>query len=393
MCLLPVAEGVADSQCIIDNAWKKTYSYRNSILSSQSLDIDRENNNISLLPSVSASTSQNINSISGVGNAGDTSLGLSVSQSLYSGGTFFKTNEIINNKSLQNRLMEEIDRIDYILSVYDAVSDLNYRYERLGVYKKQLKLLSIQLKKNEYEYNYGNISGAELEIFLSEKTKTEDIVETELSEIRRQIEKLHEVYYVDVDKIKSISASSVLACKRDGLIGLKKKYSEQERDNLKLNFEKSLASSLSPAVDISVNAAPKNGGMVSNANSGFDHTAGLSVSIPLSGFFSYATQKKQYAVDLSASFLSEDNELSRLITERNDSEAKLKDLERKVIVYKKILTMEKKKVDYAYFRYTNKTGSLIEYQNELNAYNQSQLDFKLMESNLEGYRIRLSFYQ
>ncbi|ENA1773348.1 hypothetical protein NE897_10335 [Yersinia ruckeri] len=46
--------------------------------------------------------------------------------------------------------------------------------------------------------------------------------------------------------------------------------------------------------------------------------------------------------------------------------------------------MEKKKVDYAYFRYNNKSGSLIEYQNEMNSYNQSVLDFKLMENNLEA---------
>ncbi|ENA1755896.1 TolC family protein [Yersinia ruckeri] len=382
--ILASSQANAGNQCMVEQSWEKMVNFRRSLLEKQSFDIERESNNLSLLPTMSISTTQNINKRSKVGSFTDTSLGLSVSQSLYTAGTYFKSAKIIDIKSESNSIQSEIDRISYLTSIFDIVSDIRYRQERLKVYEEQVQLLSSQLKKYEYEYSYGNISKVELDIFLGQKSKNEDQVETEINEISRAREKLREEYYIDSEQLQFITASSIVACKNNGLQELVKENSVKEREVLNLNFDKNVTSSLSPSVGVFVNATPKNDGMISSANDGFEHSAGLSVSVPLSNAFIYGNQKKQLALDLSRSFLSEDNELLRIMTEKNDLKSELSNLERKVVVYKSILEMEKKKVDYAYFRYNNKSGSLIEYQNEMNSYNQSVLDFKLMENNLEA---------
>ncbi|ENA1773349.1 hypothetical protein NE897_10330 [Yersinia ruckeri] len=156
----------------------------------------------------------------------------------------------------------------------------------------------------------------ELDIFLGQKSKNEDQVETEINEISRAREKLREEYYIDSEQLQFITASSIVACKNNGLQELVKENSVKEREVLNLNFDKNVTSSLSPSVGVFVNATPKNDGMISSANDGFEHSAGLSVSVPLSNAFIYGNQKKQLALDLSRSFLSEDNELLRIMTEK-----------------------------------------------------------------------------
>ncbi|ENA1773350.1 hypothetical protein ABF237_002007 [Yersinia ruckeri] len=140
--ILASSQANAGNQCMVEQSWEKMVNFRRSLLEKQSFDIERESNNLSLLPTMSISTTQNINKRSKVGSFTDTSLGLSVSQSLYTAGTYFKSAKIIDIKSESNSIQSEIDRISYLTSIFDIVSDIRYRQERLKVYEEQVQLLS-----------------------------------------------------------------------------------------------------------------------------------------------------------------------------------------------------------------------------------------------------------
>ncbi|WP_198583526.1 TolC family protein, partial [Escherichia coli] len=150
--------------CPLDLYFSRNFEYINHQIKSSQIEIDRRDNNYSLLPELTLSTGQSAYNKSGFKSPEYSNAGIYLSMPIFSGGRYF-----INNKklSLSDKLQEitiEKNRINYILSVYEKIIRRKEISSLLKEYQQKLKEANIENKRLQYIFEQGGVSKFELNL-------------------------------------------------------------------------------------------------------------------------------------------------------------------------------------------------------------------------------------
>lgn len=127
----------ANNSCLIEPYFKKTESYENIILDKKQLILDKDINDISLLPNIYIGTGQQSNNSRSFRSVDESGLHVGISQSIYEGNQYNKSKERINLELSGKNLLIQDKKIDYIIKLLRDVADYRYKIDLRNLYESQ----------------------------------------------------------------------------------------------------------------------------------------------------------------------------------------------------------------------------------------------------------------
>ncbi|EEY4090969.1 hypothetical protein DFY76_20890 [Escherichia coli] len=379
----------ANNSCLIEPYFKKTEAYENIILDKKQLILDKDINDISLLPNIYIGTGQQSNNSRSFRSVDESGLHVGISQSIYEGNQYNKSKERINLELSGKNLLIQDKKIDYIIKLLRDVADYRYKIDLRNLYESQRDKQKIQLEVSKVQYDSGEIAAIENEISSHRVREiinnidriNEEIVQAELDILTK--------YHIPPGMIDEINYGMIESCKADSIRHLLTKNRIVEIDREKLNYEINVAS-LKPSISLSLNVSPPDSGSwndISSKKANF----GLSVnaSVPLSRFFSFGTFKKKHGISIEKINISYDEKQKLFFREKDRTKSKISELENNIILSKSKLKLKEKELDYMLARFTEKKETILSYYRQFDELEMEKINLKKEERELEYYKAYL----
>lgn len=377
--------------CKLDDFFEQSKIYKDYEVNLAKNKIEEKENNISLLPSISISSGQNGSNNRGFNDIRKSSIGVSISQNIYSGGAYFKNKEKINieEKMINTELISSRSR--YLIDILMYISNYNYLLDQVSIYDNKLESQKKLMLKHEDMFKYGRISYFDLSVNNLKIKELEMII----NNLKNEIDLNKKIFYyrynipdVLIDKIKLID---VLSCKTySGYESLKEKYN-YKKNIAYLNYEIT-KSSLNPSVSLSLAMSPPEDGSIENIRfSKANYNVSVNVSASLSDIFLKKTNLDKNLLDMQRINIERDNSISFYEQEVMQVKNKINNLENEISYLEDDVKLKKDKLDYIYGRYLSNKDTILSYYEQFEIYNLSELSLKKKERDVEYYKAYLHF--
>ncbi|MDX5601633.1 TolC family protein [Escherichia coli] len=200
-------------------------------------ELEKTNNIYSLLPDIYITTGQSAHNDSGFRPPIYNLAGLSVSQSIYSGGSYINSREKLelNEKEFSRNISE--NRVLYILNIYADTLKIKSIDRLIGFYEERLSEQETEHKKLNVLYAQGDISENEVKLGLDEIRTYKDNISRFKMERDNVLMDLKEKYKLTPDLLQHITKETVRSCKREGLSSLLEKENAINKRRITLDHE------------------------------------------------------------------------------------------------------------------------------------------------------------
>ena len=380
-----------NDSCFIDNYFKKTESYKNIIIDKERLLLERNINDLSLLPNIYIGSSQQSSNTRSFKSIDESGLYAGISQILYEGNKYKKNKEKIDIE-LNNSNLQVFDKKNtYVINLYRAVTDYKYKIDLRDLYQSQLDKHRIQFRVSKANFEAGEIAAIEHEIVSHrEKEILNNIINIESEIIQAEFD-LHAEYNIPADLLESINYEMIVSCKAKSMNNLLTENRVLDLEREKLNYDIDIAS-LQPSVSLSLNVSPPESGTwndlsLSKANFGLS----ITTSVPLSGVFSVNSYKNKHGLAVKKINQSFDEKQKLLLREKENIQSKISQLEKSILLLKSKLKLSEKEVDYVLTRFKQKKETIISYYRQLDDLEMAKINLKKEEREYDYYKAYLSF--
>lgn len=376
--------------CLIEPYFKQTESYGNILLEKERLILDKDINELSLLPDIYLGTSQQSNNSKSFKSVDESGLYIGVSQNIYEGNKFGKNNERINLELYGKDLLIFDKRNDYIIKLFRDVTDYKYKVDLRDLYKSQLDKQNLQIEVSKAQYESGEIAAIEHEISSHRQKEIFNNINKINEEIIQSEKDIFAEYHIPSQIIGSINYDMITSCKIESVNHLLAKNRILELDREKIDYDLNV-SSLKPSVSLSLNVAPPDSGSWNDLN--FKKANfGLSVnaSVPLSRFFSFSSCKKKHGLAVAKINMSYDEKQKLFFREKEKVESKIAELEKSILLTKSKLKLNEKELDYVLSRFIEKKETILSYYRQLDELEMEKINLKKEEREIEYYKAYLN---
>ena len=390
-CFLFVCSSATANECYLDLSFEKTFDYKDYQMQLQKNNIEKQDNKYSLLPDIYLSTGQSAYNKSGFKSPEYSNAGIYISQSIFSGGRYFMTNDKLTLSDSLQLLSLERNRINYILSVYEKLLKRREIHSLLNFYKVKQDNAKMESKRLEYMFKHGQISEFEFNL----KENISDNYKKNIKSLKNELQQLewalHKEHHLSQKFFDIIDSGVIKSCKKIDVISLIKEENTIELEEIKLgyNLEKSV---YYPSVSLSLSLTPKKGGAIRDISiRDGNYGTSINLSIPLSGMFKLTSNKERLLLNLSSSQLNIDKRKLDLEKIKTDSLNKLNNSINELISLRKQLLLNQKKVEYLKNQLYKSNGNIISYYNELDVLNELERKKLSKENEIELYKMHI-FY-
>ncbi|HAZ3552441.1 TPA: TolC family protein [Escherichia coli] len=376
----------ADSPCDLENYFRKTEAYKSGMLDNEAKLVELERESLTLLPNISVTIGQQSTNDSSFKGISDSSVSLSLSQSVYNGGRYSKFKNKITKDIEYNGLMIHDKRNRYLIDLYRSVIEYKYKFDLHQLYSSQLKLQEKQLEATKARLASGDIAKIEYDIVGLRKEELQNEVDIIKSEIEQTELDISTQFNIPVTMIKEITSKKILSCKGKGtghvLNESRKLLKQNENANYQLNM-----TSMQPSVSMSLHMRPPSGGTLNELTTKkTEFAAGISVSVPLSAYFSANNYKKDYAISVSRIDDTYDEKQKLYIREKDNIINKIKNLESNIDLTKEKIELKRKEVEYVLSRFRDKKDTIISYYRQLDEFELEKIKLKKDEREREYFK-------
>jgi len=378
-----------NTSCLIDPYFTKTESYAGIVLEKEQLILDKNINDISILPDIYIGTGQQSNNAKSFRSLDESGLHVGISQNVYEGNKYNKNKEKINLELRTKNLLIQDKKIDFIIKLLRDVADYKYKVDLRNLYESQLDKQKIHFEASKVQYNSGEIAAIESEIsshrikeIVNNIEKIDDeITQTELDILAK--------YHIPPRMIDAINYGMIESCKTDSISHLLTKNRVAEIDREKLNYAINIAS-LKPSVSLSLNISPPNKGSWNDISSKkADFGLSVNASVPLSRFFSFGTYQKKHGFSIDKINMTYDEKQKLFFREKDKVKSKISELERSIKLSKSKLKLKAKELDYMLARFTEKKETILSYYRQFDELELEKINLKKEERELEYYKAYL----
>ena len=379
-----------NQSCLIEPYFKQTETYGNILLEKERLILDKDINELSLLPDIYLGTSQQSNNSKSFKSVDESGLYIGVSQNIYEGNKFGKNKERINLELYGKDLLIFDKRNHYIIKLFRDVTDYKYKIDLRDLYKSQLDKQNLQIEVSKAQYESGEIAAIEHEISSHRQKEIFNNINKINEEIIQSEKDIFAEYHIPSQLIGSINYDMITSCKTESVNHLLAKNRILEIDREKIDYDLNV-SSLKPSVSLSLNVAPPDSGSWNDLN--FKKANfGLSVnaSVPLSRFFSFSSCKKKHGLAVAKINMSYDEKQKLFFREKEKIKSKIAELEKSILLTKSKLKLNEKELDYVLSRFIEKKETILSYYRQLDELEMEKINLKKEEREIEYYKAYLN---
>lgn len=384
------ANANVDNQCAIEPYFERTEEYHNLLIENERLLLDKNINDLSLLPDIYIGTGQQSSNSQSFKSFDKSGLHAGISQTLYEGNQYGKKKESIDIE-LNNNSLSLLDKKNtYIINLYRAVIDYKYKVDLRGLYQSQLDMHRAHVKASKVKFESGNLSALEYEIVVQRENEISNNLNRIKSEIHQAELDILAEYFIPANFIEHINYKMIVSCKKESKNSLLIKNRTLELEKEKINYEIDIAT-LQPSVSISLNVSPPGSGTWNDLSIN-KAEFGLSVnaSVPLSRFLSVNSINKKHSLSVKKINHSYDENQKLLLREKERVQSKISEFERGIQLLKNKLKLGEKEVDYMLTRFEQKKESIISYYRQLDEFEMEKVNLKKEERENEYYKAYLS---
>lgn len=377
--------------CKLDVFFEKSKEHKNYEINIKNNEIEEKDNEISLLPSISINSGQYSSNKSGFNDVRKSSIGVSLSQEIYSGGAYFKNKEKSNLERKVINANLTSSRSEYLIDILRYISNYNYLKDQVSIYANKLISQEKLMLKHEGMFNNGRISYFDLSVNKLKVKELEVVIKNLKNEIDLNKKIFHHKYGLPESMIEQISLMDILNCKtQSGYELLKEKYNH-EKNIANLNYEITKAS-LKPSVSLSLSMSPPNEGYIEDLRFSKAHyNVSVNVSTSLSNLLLKNTSLNKHLLDIQRINIERDDAISRYEQEVMIIKNEIKKLEDEVNYLVDDVKLKKDKLEYIYERYLNNKDTILFYYEQFELYQLAELKLKKKEQDLEYYKAYLYF--
>ncbi|EEZ5662149.1 TolC family protein [Escherichia coli] len=375
-----------DSPCDLENYFRKTETYKSGMLDNEEKLVELERERLTLLPNISVTIGQQSTNDSSFKGISDSSVSLSLSQSVYNGGRYSKFKNKIKKDIEYNGLMIHDKRNRYLIDLYRSVIEYKYKIDLHQLYSSQLKLQEKQLEATKARLASGDIAKIEYDIVGLRKEELQNEVDIIKNEIEQTELDISIRFNIPVTMIKEITGKKILSCKGKGSGQILNESRELLKQNENANYQLNMTS-MQPSVSMSLHMRPPSGGTLNELTTKkTEFAAGISVSVPLSAYFSANNYKKDYSISVSRIDDSYDEKQKLYIREKDNIINKIKNLESNIDLTKEKIELKRKEVEYILSRFRDKKDTIISYYRQLDEFELEKIKLKKDEREREYFK-------
>lgn len=381
-----------ESSCKLDKYFVKTDVYKSIALTNKRIELERDSNNLSLLPDLFVSAGQNINNESSFKKPEDSLLSIGVSQSIYEGNRYGKKMALLNIDTNSNNLKLEQERIQYLIDLFSDVINYQTSQQQKNLYLKQLERQQQDLKRFEYFYAIGEVAKVELEVAKLRVDEINERIKKTSNELKEIAENIYINYSVPETDIKNITYDNILNCKTNSINNLRIKQNSMSLN--RLYASNALDNTLFfPSLNMSFSFTPPNEGTLrSFTTKKSDFSASLNFNVPFSNFFLHKNQQDLLSVELDSmkmEITKGDKEFhqKKLAITRNTR------ILRESIQFSRMsLDLKQREVNYLLSRLRDGKETVMTYFDKLDEYNQEEIELIKKGGELELDKVHLYFF-
>lgn len=332
--------------CILDEFFMKSDGYQSVKFDIYNNELEKTNNIYSLLPDIYITTGQSAHNDSGFRPPIYNLAGLSVSQSIYSGGSYINSREKLelNEKEFSRNISE--NRVLYILNIYADTLKIKSIDRLIGFYEERLSEQETEHKKLNVLYAQGDISENEVKLGLDEIRTYKDNISRFKMERDNVLMDLKEKYKLTPDLLQHITKETVRSCKREGLSSLLEKENAINKRRITLDHEIE-KSYYYPNASLSFSLTPKDGGRLRDITfSEGQYVASINVSIPVSGLFKLTNVNNKFRTSLEQSDYRFDSKWLELMRKKRELESNVEIATRELESLKNKIAIKKNQLNY-----------------------------------------------
>ena len=375
-----------DSPCDLENYFRKTETYKSGMLDNEEKLVELERERLTLLPNISVAIGQQSTNDSSFKGISDSSVSLSLSQSVYNGGRYSKFKNKIKKDIEYNGLMIHDKRNRYLIDLYRSVIEYKYKFDLHQLYSSQLKLQEKQLEATKARLASGDIAKIEYDIVGLRKEELQNEVDIIKNEIEQTELDISTRFNIPVTMIKEITGKKILSCKGKGSGQILNESRELLKQNENANYQLNMTS-MQPSVSMSLHMRPPSGGTLNELTTKkTEFAAGISVSVPLSAYFSANNYKKDYSISVSRIDDTYDEKQKLYIREKDNIINKIKNLESNIDLTKEKIELKRKEVEYILSRFRDKKDTIISYYRQLDEFVLEKIKLKKDEREREYFK-------
>ncbi|HEI3649877.1 TPA: TolC family protein [Escherichia coli] len=375
-----------DSPCDLENYFRKTETYKSGMLDNEEKLVELERERLTLLPNISVAIGQQSTNDSSFKGISDSSVSLSLSQSVYNGGRYSKFKNKIKKDIEYNGLMIHDKRNRYLIDLYRSVIEYKYKFDLHQLYSSQLKLQEKQLEATKARLASGDIAKIEYDIVGLRKEELQNEVDIIKNEIEQTELDISTRFNIPVTMIKEITGKKILSCKGKGSGQILNESRELLKQNENANYQLNMTS-MQPSVSMSLHMRPPSGGTLNELTTKkTEFAAGISVSVPLSAYFSANNYKKDYSISVSRIDDTYDEKQKLYIREKDNIINKIKNLESNIDLTKEKIELKRKEVEYILSRFRDKKDTIISYYRQLDEFELEKIKLKKDEREREYFK-------
>lgn len=389
--LIPKAIAVEAVYCKLDDYFERSDSYKQKKIYDINSKIENEENDLSLLPSLSISTGQYSSNDKGFKGVTSNSLSLSLSSELYSGNRYGKMKEKLQSIDEMNEISLEEKRNAFYLDMMLALYDYKYLHDQLDVLRERLTIQEKLVSKSAFDYKAGRISKLDSLVNINQLQQIEQAIKKLELDIKKDEVKFQLDFNVSSRYIMSISPSDFLSCKKMTAQQLlhKKHVAEYEKEKAIYELNKS---SLSPSVYFSLSMSPSKNGQISDFNfSKADYIVSVNASVSLSSLFSKSILDERNYTSYLSEKINKDSELKILKKKVFDVRNEIENIESELHFMSEDILLKKENLEFFHERYLKKEGTIQEYYSQLEQYITAEIYLKKKERELEYYKTYYAF--
>lgn len=376
------------SPCELENYFRQTESYKLSMLDHSAKYLEMEKERLSLLPDITVSSGQQSTNNRSFKGLSDSSISLSLSQSIYNGNRYNKFKDKVAKDKEYIDLMIHDKRNRYLVDLYRSVIDYNYKTDLHELYSLQLKQQTEQLNASKERLAFGEIAKIEYDIIALRKEELHKEVESIKSEVLQAELDIKARFNVPVDKINKITSEKILLCKSHGL-GTGQILGQSRvllKHNENANYQLKMAST-QPSVSLSLNLQPPSGGTFNEITTKrSDFSAAVNVTVPLSSIFSVNNSKKDHTISIKRIDDTYDEKIKLYIREKENIINKMNNLERDINLTMKKIELKGQEVDYVLSRFREKKDTIMAYYRQLDEFEHEKIKLKQAERDYDYYK-------
>lgn len=382
------AYAISHSPCELEQYFRQTDSYKSSMLDHSAKELEMEREKLALLPDISVSSGQQSSNNRSFKGLSESFVSLSFSQSIYNGNRYNKFKDKIAKDKEYIDLMIHDKRNRYLVDLYRAVIDYNYKTDLNELYSLQLRQQTEQLNASKERLSAGEIAKIEYDIISLRKEELQKELKTIKNEVLQAELDIKARFNVPDDKIKNITSEKILLCKNHGQ-GTGQILDQSRillKQNENANYQLKMAST-QPSVSLSLNLQPPYGGTLNELTTKkTEFAAAINVTAPLSSIFSFNNTRKDHAISINRIDDAYDEKVKLYIREKENILNKMIDLERSISLSTKKIELKGQEVDFVLSRFREKKDTIMTYYRQLDEYEHEKIKLKQAEREYDYYK-------